>query len=115
MTFLALHELRLLIIRSHPAQLLPHLHLVPVLPPVRNQPGLLVHYKISRARPMPSALCRFDPVVLLADVRARRLIAERDEVFCARDHFISYCMLFLCSSIMAWGKSNVHVPLTLTT
>jgi len=61
-------EFCLIVVGPHPTQLLPHLHLIPVLPPVSYQASFLVHDKVSSARPVSPSLCRLDPVVIFANV-----------------------------------------------
>lgn len=75
-------KLGLIVIRPHPAQLLPHLHLIPVFPPVSYETSLLIHDKVPRAGPVSPSLGRLDAIVVLTDMRTCRFIAERYEILC---------------------------------
>lgn len=105
-----LRELDRVVVRLHPSELLPHcqptprqrsratdrpgakngmrhtLHLVPVLPPVLDEPALLVKHEVAARGPLRLAPCRGDAVVRLAAVRARRGVAKGDEVLYVNMH-----------------------------
>lgn len=87
-----LYELRLVVVRPHPAQLLPHLHLIPVLPPVGYETSLLVHDEVASARPVSPLFRRLDPVVILADMRACRFVPQGHKVLYGKNDILSCCL-----------------------